>query len=453
MIILATGWAGVAVAASKGEFLRWGTRDGKVDAHIRSWGLERLLETISRGSGWEVLVEPDTELRISAKFKDLPRGQALRRLLGDLNYAILPGEGGAKRLIIYQTDLGAATRRIKAHAVQLAAGGSAGAKRIGNELVVKTKAEQDIEALADKLGAQIVGSLDGEGLHRLRFEDEKSAERAGELIQKMEGVESEPNYAVPRPAPPQGLSTGAALPFTLNPTPEGDGSKLVVGMIDTAVQRDGGRLDAFLLPGISLADGDVLVSAAQPTHGTSMAETFLRGLSLALNGQSSSARILPVDVYGNNETSSTFDVARGIAGAIEGGANYVNLSLGGTGDTEYLHEMIRNASDNGVVFFASAGNQPVTTPVYPAAYEEVVAVTAGDRNGQLASYANRGSFVDVIAPGGNLVSYAGSSYLISGTSPASAFAAGMTMGVAEQNGGSAEIGLESLRQAFEFKQP
>jgi len=320
-------------------------------------------------------------------------------------------------------------------------------------LVVKTKAEQDIEALADKLGAQIVGSLDGEGLHRLRFEDEKSAERAGELIQKMEGVESEPNYAVPRPAPPQGLSTGAALPFTLNPTPEGDGSKLVVGMIDTAVQRDGGRLDAFLLPGISLADGDVLVSAAQPTHGTSMAETFLRGLSLALNGQSSSARILPVDVYGNNETSSTFDVARGIAGAIEGGANYVNLSLGGTGDTEYLHEMIRNASDNGVVFFASAGNQPVTTPVYPAAYEEVVAVTAGDRNGQLASYANRGSFVDVIAPGGNLVSYAGSSYLISGTSPASAFAAGMTMGVAEQNGGSAEIGLESLRQAFEFKQP
>ena len=451
VLVLGGGVSGAAVET--GEFLRWRQASGKVDAQIRSWGLERLLETISRASGWEVLVEPDAETRVSATFSDLPRGQALRRLLGDLNYAILPGVDGVSRLMIYETDLKAATRRIKAYDMQVGEGGAECPKRIGNELVVKVKGGQDIEALARKLGAQVVGSLDAEGLHRLRFEDEEGADRAAALINEMEGVDSEPNYAVPRPTAPQSLPTGAALPFSLNPSPVGDNGKLTVGLIDTAVQRDGGRLEAFLLPEISLASGDVLIPDSAPTHGTSMAETVLRGLSIAQEGGSSSVRILPVDVYGNNETSSTFDVARGISEAIKGGANYINLSLGGTGDTEYLHELIRNGSENGVTFLASAGNQPVTTPVYPAAYEEVIAVTAGDRNGQLADYANRGAFVDVIAPGGNVVSYAGASYLVSGTSPASAFATGMTLGVAEQNGGSAKIGLESLRKAFEFKQP
>ncbi len=453
LLAVVMGWLAPGEAAESGEFLRWRAATGKVDARIRSWGLERLLETISRSSGWEALVEPGVGMRVSATFSDLPRGQALRRLLGDLNYAIIPGLNGVNRLMIYKTDLKAATRRIKAHDMQLGDGGKDGAKRIGNELVVKVKGYEDIEALAAKLGAQVVGSLDGEGLHRLRFEDEEDAARAAGLIEGMDGVDSEPNYAVPRPTAPQSLPTGAALPFSLNPSPVGENGRLTVGLIDTAVQRDGGRLEPFLLPEISLASGDVLIPDAAPTHGTSMAETVLRGLSIALDGENSSVRILPVDVYGNNETSSTFDVARGISEAIKGGANYINLSLGGTGDTEYLHELIRNGSANGVTFLASAGNQPVTTPVYPAAYEEVIAVTAGDRNGQLADYANRGSFVDVIAPGGNVVSFAGASYLVSGTSPASAFATGMTMGVAEQNGGSAQIGLESLRKAFEFKQP
>jgi hypothetical protein len=172
----------------------------------------------------------------------------------------------------------------------------------------------------------VVGSLDGEGLHRLRFEDEEDAARAAGLIEGMDGVDSEPNYAVPRPTAPQSLPTGAALPFSLNPSPVGENGRLTVGLIDTAVQRDGGRLEPFLLPEISLASGDVLIPDAAPTHGTSMAETVLRGLSIALDGENSSVRILPVDVYGNNETSSTFDVARGISEAIKGGANYINLS-------------------------------------------------------------------------------------------------------------------------------
>ena len=107
--------------------------------------------------------------------------------------------------------------------------------------------------------------------------------------------------------------------------------------------------------------------------------------------------------------------------------------LGSPGDSPALHNLIQQASAKGIVFFGAAGNQPVTTPVYPAAYPEVIAVTAGDHTGQIADYANRGSFVDIMAPGTSVVPFNGQSYVISGTSTATAYASGIAAGLADAN--------------------
>ena len=438
-------------AAETNDQLRWHLKNDLVDANIRYWSVERLLENIARATGWEVYVEPDTDERVSAKFSQLPRGKALRRLLGDLNYAIIPQVDRSNKLMIYRTDIGAATRRIRALNAILEKENQANATRIANELIVTAKDGQDMEALARRLGAQIVGYMDKNGLYRLRFEDEKSTENARKTINATEGLEAESNYAVPQPPRPESLPSRSALPFTLNPTSATDGSGFIVALIDTPIQRDGSRIEKFLLPSIS-TQGEFIAPTGEPTHATSMADTILRGIAMALpeGSESSSVRILPVDVYGNNEISSTFDVARGISLAIENGANVVNLSLGGTGDTDYLHSLIQNASKNGVVFIASAGNLPVTSPTYPAAYPEVLAVTAGDRNGNLAPYANRGEFVDIIAPGGTIVTYGGSSFFVSGTSPASAITSGIVMGIAEGRGGSIQAGIAHMQKSFPF---
>ena len=408
-----------------------------------------MLESVVRATGWEVFVEPETGSKVSVTFRDLPKGAALRRLLGDLNYAIIPRPGRADKLIIYATNIRSATKRIEAFDAVLSGAEAGGLNRIANELVVKSGGKRDVEAMARKLGAQIVGSLDEEGLYRLRFEDEEAALKARETMDSIDDLDAEANYAKPRPTTPQSLPAGSSLPFTLNPSPPG-GDALIVGMIDTAIQPEAGNLEGFLLPGVSVG-GEVAPPLGEPTHGTSMADTTLRGVSLSMKGETSGIRILPVDVYGASEYTSTFDVAWGISEAIKGGARVVNLSLGGSGDTDYLRTLIGNGAKDGIVFFASAGNEPVTTPVYPAAYEHVIAVTAGDRNGQLAPYANRGAFVDLIAPGGNVVAFGNASFMVSGTSPASAFAAGMAVGVAEQTGGSVEAGVKKLRESFEFK--
>jgi hypothetical protein len=52
-------------------------------------------------------------------------------------------------------------------------------------------------------------------------------------------------------------------------------------------------------------------------------------------------------------------------------------------------------------------------------------VTAGNSRGQLAPYANRGQFIDVMAPGSVYVQYGGQNYIVSGTSPAAAYVSGI----------------------------
>src|SRR4029079_998303 len=120
--------------------------------------------------------------------------------------------------------------------------------------------------------------------------------------------------------------------------------------------------------------------------------------------------------------------ANGVYTAVAAGASVVNLSLGGEGDSPFLASLIHAAHEQGVVFFGAAGNQPTTAATFPAAYPDVVAVTAGDRKGNVAPYANRGDFVDVIAPGVSRVDYQGQSYMVRGTSAATAYVSGTAAG-------------------------
>jgi thermitase len=131
----------------------------------------------------------------------------------------------------------------------------------------------------------------------------------------------------------------------------------------------------------------------------------------------------------------------------------INLSLGTDGDTPLLHQVIKSGYDQGVIFFGAAGNLPVTTPTYPAAYTELVAVTAGDQQGRISSYANRGSFIDVIAPGSALINFQNQSFVITGTSAATAYASGMAAGLVDTSGRGYRAAETAIRQMLAPKRP
>jgi len=427
----------LASLAFAAESLTWRADQNRVDADIRALALPKLLERIATTTGWQVYVDPAASHTASTKFTNLPVNDALGRLLGDLNFALIPQTNASARLLVFRTSLKDATQLVQPDPSAKPA--DANAKRVPNELIVTLKPGGNIDELARALGAKVVGRIDGLNTYRLQFEDEAATDTARAQLQSHPQVASvENNYSVDRPAPGASLLAGAAAPPQLKMRAPGDSGHIIVGLIDTPIQSLCGNFDSFLLPAMSVA-GEAQPNPNWPTHATEMASIILASVQAATGG-STSVQILPVDVYGNNPNTTTFEVALGIYRAVNAGANPINLSLGGNAESEFLHSVIQQARQQGVLFLAAAGNAPVTTPTYPAAYPEVVAVTAGDRQGNIADYANRGSFVSVVAPGDRVICYNGQQYRVRGTSVAVADTSGTTAGSADsQRRGSSEV--------------
>jgi subtilisin family serine protease len=81
------------------------------------------------------------------------------------------------------------------------------------------------------------------------------------------------------------------------------------------------------------------------------------------------------------------------------GVKLINMSFAGPED-ELVKDQIAEISAKGIVLVAAAGNGgPVAAPAYPAAYPQVIAVTAVTKELRNYRYANRGEHIDVAAPG------------------------------------------------------
>ena len=425
-----------AESTTRTNVLDWRVEQDKVTADIKGWEVRTLLEQIASATGWQVFIEPGTKYAVSAKFKDRTPGEALRLLIPSLTAVLVPSSNAPPRLLVYRTSVKEATQRIV---------GKRKAKRIENELIVKLKPGESIDDIAKRLGAKVVGRIDGLNAYRLRFGDADSADAARDSLQSDSSVDSvDYNYPVIRPPDPEPLNMSGAPPMNLRPTAAAAGDQIIVGLIDSGVRKLGNNLDEFLLPGITVAGGEGTTADGGPKHGDSMFQTILKGVEIGQQGATGSkVRILPVDVYGGSEMTTTFDISAGIFRAVESGAKIVNLSLGSPVDTPFLNTLIENSAQQGVLFFAAAGNEPVTSPTYPAAYPDVIAVTAISRNGDIAPWANYGSFVDVGAPGSSIVSFGNQAYVVTGTSSSTAFASGISAAMSQATGKTG-VGLSSL---------
>jgi thermitase len=411
----------IAVLSCVANSIVWDAKKDQVSADVRDTALWPLLENVAHQTGWHIFVEPGLDRKVDTKFQDLPRGEALKKLLGELNFAFVPQTNGPDFLYVFKTTMRAATQPVAAKLVAK----TAPAKHIANELLIKVKPGTDIDALAKALGAKVIGRDDALGLYRLKFDDAAATDTAlGKLKSSSDVATVDYNYLYDPPVAPQRIQNAPVGPVSLALNPPGDSGKVIVGLVDTSIQSLGNDLDKFILKPISVA-GDANANSSDPTHATSMAETILR--AIAAQGSGTSAQIQPVDVYGADPMASTWNVARGIQQAVNAGANPINLSLGTSSDSAILDQVISDAQAKGIVFFAAAGNQPITSPTYPAALSGVWAVAATQGN-QLADYSNYGSFIAMALPGASVVYLGGQAFVVQGTSPATAYATGVAAG-------------------------
>jgi hypothetical protein len=304
-------------------------------------------------------------------------------------------------------------------------------RHVVNELIVKLKPGADIDALAKSLGAKVTGRDDKLGIYRLEFPDAAATDAALAKLQNNSDVAAvDYNYIFDQPPAPRAIANAPASstpPLTLETPKPNDPCSPVVGLIDTQVQSLGSQLDPIMLPPVSVVGNLPANTSLVPTHGTAMANSIWQAIAQASNGKSP-VRILSVVVYDSSETTTSWNVALGIQAAVNGGATVLNMSLGGTTDSPILDDIVNQALAKGIVIFAAAGNQPVSAPTYPAAIPGVNDVTALGQPGQLASYANFSPQVDLALPGTAIFSYGGQSFVVQGTSPATAYATGMAAG-------------------------
>ncbi|WP_051630678.1 S8 family serine peptidase [Afifella pfennigii] len=204
------------------------------------------------------------------------------------------------------------------------------------------------------------------------------------------------------------------------------GRQVRVAVIDSPVDAAHPELNGAIVESFSAleAEGDTA-----DAHGTGIAGVIAaRG---TLRGAAPDSQIVAVAAFREDEAGrtrgSSFDIARGLDFAHETGARLVNMSFAGPADP-LLADMVKAALARKMILVAAAGNAGAASPpLYPAAYEGVIAVTATGADDSAFRQANAGAHIALAAPGVDILAPApeASYQVASGTSLAAAHVSGL----------------------------
>ena len=179
------------------------------------------------------------------------------------------------------------------------------------------------------------------------------------------------------------------------------GKGIVVAVIDTGVSRVEDLKNTNFVKGYDFVN-DREDASDDNGHGTHVAGTIAQSTNnnFGVAGVAYEASIMPLKVLSGSGGGTISDIAEAIIFAADHGANVINMSLGGGGESKLMQEAIDYAYKKGVVIVAAAGNSNRNAAFYPARYPKVIAVSATNATGEKAPYSNYGAGVDVAAPGG-----------------------------------------------------
>ncbi|MFB7382096.1 type VII secretion-associated serine protease mycosin [Kitasatospora purpeofusca] len=220
------------------------------------------------------------------------------------------------------------------------------------------------------------------------------------------------------------------------------GAGVLVAVIDTGVDDQNPQLADKVLDGGSLLkdkEGKRVEGGGKDDlvgHGTKVAGIIAASRSdrTGFVGIAPGAKVLSIrqnDAEGNGDVHSLVEA---VNSAVAQGAKVINISqdVRGAADTRFvgyeeLKAAVDNAESRGVVVVASSGNDGKKGDTYPAAFRTVLAVGASDRNNERTYFSQYGDFVDVAAPGVDMLSTVprGGQCVDNGTSFAAPYVAGL----------------------------
>ena len=216
-------------------------------------------------------------------------------------------------------------------------------------------------------------------------------------VERLRELDPGGSYAFNHVHAPAGelAEAGAGPASTVVPTPQGGRGR--IGLIDTGVDV---RHPA--VAGARIVQRGFVGPARAAPHGTAVASLMV-GQAGAFAGAAPGGELYAADVYGGSAAGgSATGLAQALAWMAENEVPVVNVSLVGPRNA-VVEAAVRRAGSRGMLIVAAVGNDgPSAPPLYPAAYPEVVGVTAVNGRGRVLPESGRGPQVDFAAPGADM---------------------------------------------------
>jgi len=218
-----------------------------------------------------------------------------------------------------------------------------------------------------------------------------------------------------------------------NITPASKQEKIVIAVVDDGIRITHRDLQKFIwknpkeIPGNNIdddgngcvddtqgwdvADNNNTVIPPQDRHQEFYHGTHLAGIVAQIvqsaygDSASNLIQIIPVKCLADRAATTYLkDAYKGIEYAIQAGSDIIICAWGVAFISPDESKILQQAHEKGILIVASAGNFPEGKEQYPAAHESVLAVTALNQENEKISNSNFGHFVDLSAPGENIVS-------------------------------------------------
>lgn len=204
------------------------------------------------------------------------------------------------------------------------------------------------------------------------------------------------------------------------------GQGVTVAVLDTGVSTGHVELSGK----VTAVSNSYFSSSISGDHGTHVAGIIAakQGNGYGGAGVAPEADILSINVSDSSGSITDDTLARAIQYAANNGADIINMSLGGTyyASSSTLQNAVNYAYNRNVTVFAAMGNEYSNAKCSPACLKHVIAVSAVNKDGYLASFSNYGTWADLAAPGQDIMSTTPNGYAIwDGTSMATPVAAGV----------------------------
>ena len=274
-----------------------------------------------------------------------------------------------------------------------------------------------IEAIITSINGTIVGTIPGLGIYQVKIPDTGDETGVNNAINVL-SIHPEVVSAEANGIPQLGQVVPSDTKYTSQWAPQkiradeawviARGS-VTVAVVDTGVDYNHEDLSGKVIKGKDVADNnnDPMDGGTYKSHGTHVAGIIAaktnNGKGIA--GISWGSKILAVKVYKDSGGGGTWAIhAAGVKYAADKGAKIINYSNWSNSGSTTIHSAVKHATQKGALFVAIAGNAGSSTKTYPGGYPESFTVGNTTSADGRASTSNYGSWVDIAAPGSDILS-------------------------------------------------